>query len=203
MSNNAIPTRYEKCEFRSRIEARWAVFFDALGVKWEYEKQGFKLPVGWYLPDFFLPAQDAWFEVKGAEPTIQEMMFCHDLAEETYKQVFITHGGIESDPCETIITCCGPLGWKLDGYAWHQCETCGAFSVREKGATHLCQCGAVDFNPTSSTLEYAAEEARSVRFDNRQEKPVPPRYISAASALLAANRRLHEYRKWRNRDDEN
>ena len=33
----AIETEYKGYRFRSRLEARWAVFFDACGVKWEYE----------------------------------------------------------------------------------------------------------------------------------------------------------------------
>lgn len=49
----AIETVYNGYRFRSRLEARWAVFFDALGVKYEYEPEGFELPSGqWYLPDF-------------------------------------------------------------------------------------------------------------------------------------------------------
>lgn len=53
----AIETKYKGCRFRSRLEARWAVFFDALGIKWEYEPEGFELDdVGTrYLPDFWLP----------------------------------------------------------------------------------------------------------------------------------------------------
>lgn len=52
----AIETVYKGYKFRSRLEARWAVFFDALGIKWEYEPEGFELPSGErYLPDFFLP----------------------------------------------------------------------------------------------------------------------------------------------------
>ena len=48
-----IETIYKGYRFRSRLEARWAVFFDALGVKWEYEPEGFELPSGKrYLPDF-------------------------------------------------------------------------------------------------------------------------------------------------------
>lgn len=48
-----IETLYKGYRFRSRLEARWAVFFDALGVKWEYEPEGFELPSGKrYLPDF-------------------------------------------------------------------------------------------------------------------------------------------------------
>lgn len=63
----AIETRYKGCNFRSRLEARWAVFFDALGVKWEYEPEGFDLgEMGWYLPDFWLPTFSGgmWVEVK-------------------------------------------------------------------------------------------------------------------------------------------
>ena len=51
-----IETYYNGYRFRSRLEARWAVFFDALGIKWEYEPEGYELPGGIrYLPDFYLP----------------------------------------------------------------------------------------------------------------------------------------------------
>lgn len=49
----AIETIYNGYRFRSRLEARWAVFFDALGVEYEYEPEGFDLGGGlYYLPDF-------------------------------------------------------------------------------------------------------------------------------------------------------
>lgn len=49
----ALPTIYGGIKFRSRNEARWAVFFDAMGIKWTYEDQGYKLNNGdTYLPDF-------------------------------------------------------------------------------------------------------------------------------------------------------
>lgn len=46
----AIPTTYAGTRFRSRLEARWAAFFDLAGVKWEYEP--FDLD-GW-APDFLI-----------------------------------------------------------------------------------------------------------------------------------------------------
>ena len=64
----AIQTRYNGYLFRSRLEARWAVFFKSLGMKWEYEPEGFDLGDGvWYLPDFRVkyPRGAVWFEVKG------------------------------------------------------------------------------------------------------------------------------------------
>lgn len=52
----SLPTTYDGVTFRSRLEARWAVFFDALGIEWVYEAEGFELSTGeWYLPDFWLP----------------------------------------------------------------------------------------------------------------------------------------------------
>ena len=66
----AIETRYKGYNFRSRLEARWAVFFDALGIAWEYEPEGFELPDGTrYLPDFKVTVSDGvidWYEVKAA-----------------------------------------------------------------------------------------------------------------------------------------
>ena len=61
----AIETQYQGYRFRSRLEARWAVFFDALGVEWEYEPEGFDLGhEGKYLPDFYLPGLDCHAEIK-------------------------------------------------------------------------------------------------------------------------------------------
>lgn len=64
---SAIETAYKGRLFRSRLEARWAVFYDALGIKWDYEPEGFNLPSGRYLPDFYLPDLECWIEIKGAK----------------------------------------------------------------------------------------------------------------------------------------
>ena len=73
----AIETMYNGYRFRSRLEARWAVFFDALGVRYEYEPEGFVLDDRtWYLPDFRVKCYgkrgeydskpfDLYIEVKG------------------------------------------------------------------------------------------------------------------------------------------
>lgn len=36
----AVETVYKGYLFRSRLEARWTIFFDSLGIKWEYEPEG-------------------------------------------------------------------------------------------------------------------------------------------------------------------
>jgi hypothetical protein len=77
----AIETRYAGCRFRSRLEARWAVFFNHLNIRWEYEPQGFHIrrhnhPDTPYLPDFLLPDCGTWVEVKGAEQMLDKPMLC-------------------------------------------------------------------------------------------------------------------------------
>ena len=66
MSNfKAVETVYKGYRFRSRLEARWAIFFDSLGIKWEYEPEGIVLSNGKsYLPDFYLINFNCYFEVK-------------------------------------------------------------------------------------------------------------------------------------------
>lgn len=76
MTIKAIETRYAGCRFRSRLEARWAVFFDSLGVAWEYEKEGFETPDGGYLPDFWLPNGGGWWEIKGEAPSEHDLNRC-------------------------------------------------------------------------------------------------------------------------------
>lgn len=74
MKPKAIETSYAGHRFRSRLEARWAVAFDALGVRWQYEVEGYECGtrLSWsdrtikYLPDFWLPDLGTWAEVKGA-----------------------------------------------------------------------------------------------------------------------------------------
>lgn len=61
----AIQTKYNGYTFRSRLEARWAVLFDSLKIRYNYEPEGFELNNGeWYLPDFYLPEINCYVEVK-------------------------------------------------------------------------------------------------------------------------------------------
>lgn len=50
--------------FRSKLEAKWATFFDSIEVAWEYEPEKFYLPGGsTYTPDFYLE-NIGWVEIK-------------------------------------------------------------------------------------------------------------------------------------------
>ena len=60
MAINAIETFHAGHRFRSRLEARWAVVFDSLNIRWEYEPQGYLVGENRrpYLPDFYCPTPD-------------------------------------------------------------------------------------------------------------------------------------------------
>ena len=88
-----IETVYQGYRFRSRLEARWAVFFDTAGIRWEYEKEGFELGDGArYLPDFYLSDYQCWIEIKGQEPSETERHKAGLLAAQTGNPVDIFCG---------------------------------------------------------------------------------------------------------------
>lgn len=72
--NGAIRTAYKGVFFRSRLEARWAAFFDEVEESWEFEPEGYELPCGRYLPDFWLSSWThggTFWEVKPTEDAIE------------------------------------------------------------------------------------------------------------------------------------
>lgn len=94
-SKKAIPTEYKGITFKSRSEAFWAVFFDACGVNWQYEEQGYDVGVN-YLPDFHLrdvitrqdgdgDGEDFYVEVKG------------DMKQDDFKKIMGFIGTARSD----------------------------------------------------------------------------------------------------------
>ena len=78
--------------FRSRLEARWAVYFDTLGIEWDYELQGFILGDLCYLPDFWLPQVCMWAEVKSVGLKPIEWEKCQRLANESRHPVLMLIG---------------------------------------------------------------------------------------------------------------
>jgi hypothetical protein len=93
----AIETAYNGYRFRSRLEARYAVLFDTVGLKYEYEKEGFELDEGRYLPDFWLPENKIWLEIKGIPPSDLEVKKSISLCRETKRDVAIAVGDLEAE----------------------------------------------------------------------------------------------------------
>jgi hypothetical protein len=91
----AIETVYNGYRFRSRLEARWAVFFDCVGVKYQYEPEGFDLDGVWYLPDFYLPQLEMWAEVKAEQFSMNELEKAISLAINSKKPAIMLVGSPE------------------------------------------------------------------------------------------------------------
>ena len=103
MSLKAIETRYRGHRFRSRTEARWAVAFDAANIEYEYEKEGFELSTGRYLPDFWLPGRSEWGEIKGLEITSEEFARGYDLSRAAKAPVFMAAGPPDPEKIEVYV----------------------------------------------------------------------------------------------------
>lgn len=146
-----LPTDYAGVRFRSRLEARWAVFFDALGVRWEYEHECFDLPSGRYLPDFLLPDissarfgevhEGCWFEVKPPGAKCDDRH--GDLAVASRIPVFVSCGlpkfaGHRID-CHSGFVAYFPDGGSDCYYYFCVCNVCGKIGVEWDGrAERIC-----------------------------------------------------------------
>lgn len=92
MKVKSLPTEYRGTVYRSRTEARWAVFFTENDIPFRYEFEGFELDGLRYLPDFWLPEGKCWFEVKPFDPTPIEVEKARRLARGTGRMVFLAPG---------------------------------------------------------------------------------------------------------------
>jgi hypothetical protein len=94
----SVETDYAGYRFRSRLEARWAVFLDAAGIRWEYEPEqylvSYRHRVRKWIPDFELPALGQFVEVKGMmrpDAFARTMDIASGLAEDGYDLVLLGH----------------------------------------------------------------------------------------------------------------
>ena len=175
----AIETHYNGYRFRSRLEARWAVFFDTLGISYEYEPEGFDLGDGlYYLPDFWLPVQKYWIEVKGSQPTSTEARKCKKLANQSKYFVFMLFDCWPRTGREVRNSCLyfSPDGKDWDGcQEWGICPKCNDIHIGHFGNHAItysnfdppndCDYNGTDFN-THPKLQSAYHAARSARFEH-------------------------------------
>ncbi|MBA2681128.1 MAG: hypothetical protein H0U76_22360 [Ktedonobacteraceae bacterium] len=93
----AKPTIWKKYTFRSQLEARWAFFFDFLGIRYLYEPKLVCLSRPgledlWYRFDFYLPDHHAILEMKGEKPEQREKMRL--LAKQSRLNVYTFYGDV-------------------------------------------------------------------------------------------------------------
>lgn len=82
----AIPTRFDGIEYRSRLEAKWAAFLHYSHITFSYEKKLFKTSEGYYLPDVaLLKCPFDMIEFKFDAPTTEEIAKCYSVSQQGYK----------------------------------------------------------------------------------------------------------------------
>lgn len=185
MYSHTLPTSYKGIRFRSRQEARWAVFFDTLRIQWLYEPEAYKLGETVYLPDFWLPKQNCFWEVKTLGGGGEEKG--EGLVKLTKKPVYIHDGEIalnelfaNSAPDESLYDqsdSAHAIWWGEESvcydyyYLWCECPKCGLLGLEFEGrAARLpCKCcpdsEVVDwYNAYSPRILAAYHAARRYRF---------------------------------------
>lgn len=98
------PTSYKGVNFRSRLEATWAAFFDLCGWYWEYEPVD--LP-GW-TPDFILDKRVA-VEVK---PIRENLSDVSRFVNSGWSEGMLLLGLCPYDPKNSVI------GWSMGDVSW-------------------------------------------------------------------------------------
>jgi hypothetical protein len=181
----AIETHYKGYRMRSRLEARWACFMDALGVHWQYEPEGFDLGAdGWYLPDFYLPDQDVYVEIKPyrhydaslPDESHWDRAFALSLQSGEHIRVVILCG--DPGPVEQYSDDNSYNGFVFADYSyyWCECPDCGAVGIQFDGRSarnkHTKNCKAMTgdkgYNLDSPRITAAWQAARAARFDRNE-----------------------------------
>jgi len=181
----AIETVYNGFRFRSRLEARWAVFFDELGLVYQYESEGYDLgKFGWYLPDFWLPDVRGGLlvEIKPFGKWDNHPMF--EYLEEAHNS---KNWEVLNKYCSNFIVLSGDPWVNLNGdtsssaysgqaygdfpYYWCVCPCCGRFGIEWEGYGNRV-CGGYCVKEGIDTrrderLVLAYTAARQARFEHQ------------------------------------
>lgn len=142
------PTLYRGYNFPTVVEARWAVFFDALGDPWDYDSKaewGLFNPQSYYRPQFLLPRLTAYLEVRPDDDRTRQPLLHYDPEIEEP----IVYLAVDNLPDERQL---GAIGW------WD--------SERRRGVMSLVPCSGWEmwFPPDYPDVVRAIEVARTEEF---------------------------------------
>lgn len=176
----AIETEHNGHLFKSRLEARYAVLFDALGIKYEYEFEGYDLDGEWYLPDFWLPEFECWIEIKPKAPNSDEIRKCQKLAKLKGDLVYLFYGSpwydIDVDQENGILF--DAQGQFPAQFFWMRCLNCSHLSIGNRevipfsdgtsGRVSIGNCYCESFyGVITNDIEAAYVSTRQAQFEHR------------------------------------
>lgn len=122
-----LPATHNGIRLRSWTEKRVCVALDAMGVRYAYEPEGFRLESGvCYRPDFLIPDWDVWLEVKREgwmndnDEAAEIDRKAKELCEGSGKAVLVTDGALRAE---------------MQGRCWfHSCSELGKPSDAPDGS---------------------------------------------------------------------
>ncbi len=146
-----IPTTYRGVRFRSRLEARWAAFMDALRWPWVYEPTDLCS----YIPDFVVSfTSPLLVEVKPALEREELAAHLPRIADSGWQGEALIVGAMlwELEAPHPILGAlarpvAAPWGneWEIGEARAFRCISCGAASVLDADASWHCRaCGETD-----------------------------------------------------------
>lgn len=178
----AKPTTYNGYLFRSKLEAKWAVFFDRLGVSYQYEPEAFLCKDGsQYTPDFYLP--DSYLRSsnrKGLYLEIKPFEFTDNKYEKRISSAFGKRSNLclfVGDPYDSVCTEYGcpehdrnhELRPNFDNYMMlFYCEKCRILKAEFSEGNYM-YCPLCDGRRGSEAISRAATDARQYRFQYLNE----------------------------------
>lgn len=169
-----IETVYNGYWFRSRLEARWAVFFEKIGITFQYEPEGFHLEDGtMYLPDFFLPQVRTWAEVKPVNFTQPQYDKCEMLARGTRRGCLMLPGPPEAIGYQGVDYVSSA---EFPSHGYYSLDVCGFSKKPYESEGRLWwegQPGAYSLDLFSPQYTAAVLAARQERF-TREKGQMPP-----------------------------
>ncbi len=149
-------------------------------MPWMYEPQGYEMAGTWYLPDFWLPYQKCWIEIKGPCPDGVESSKLHDLVEGTGFAAYCFFGAVPFPGGFDYLSYGGESahvwfsigeGVGCDtGYWWCECQDCRSVGIEFEGRAFRLPCGHGHgkgdrgHNGNSPRLMEAYKAARSAQF---------------------------------------
>lgn len=173
----AKPTRYRdrlgrEWFFRSRLEARRAVFCDVLGISYVFEPEKYRVNGLVYMPDFQLKDLCCWLEVKPDEPDLHEREKARQLAR--HNQIVLIAGG-SCNPTDKHVAFIGDLPGEAT-FRFVECQECQRIGVLlfqlgidEKRPIFICPTSTRHRAawPAPSRLAAAYGHAQAYRFEEQ------------------------------------
>lgn len=149
----AKPTLYAGTRFRSRLEARWAVFFDAIGREWVYEPNLPELAPLQYQPDFLTSRPDSGLTLIEVKPSLDAAATVAHLNDDRWSRVanlsgcdFVVLFGTPGEWLEGRLSDMGHFGalWRpsievVNMVQFAECDTCGSVSLWPDGVSRCHQ----------------------------------------------------------------